>query len=84
MFKFLKYNFLNFFWYYKVRNVDIPDFKKCADIRLSITNVMLNSVGLMVSDDSIPWYVYLSNIQKKSIGMAAQYGYKASLLIKDK
>lgn len=80
MFKFLKYNFLNFFWYYKIRNVDIPDFSKCPNPRDALTTIMLNCVGLTVSDEPIPKYIYLSKIQRKSINDATYFGYKVGLL----
>lgn len=79
MIKFLKYNFLNLFWYYKVRDVNIPDFSK-LNHRDALTTVMLNCVGLTISDNPIPKYIYLSKIQRKSIEDAVRFGYKVGLL----
>ena len=83
MYKIIKYSILNFFWYYTIRQVDTDDLINSKDFRRALTNAMLNSVGLMISDDGIPRFVYLSNIQKKSIKNASNFGYKVGLLIKD-
>jgi len=84
MFKFLKYNFLNFFWYYKVRDVNIPNFNyDGVNIKDVITQIMLESVGLMISDIQIPRYVYLSKIQRRAIDNVSHYGYKVGLLVKN-
>ena len=81
IYKFFKYNLLNIFWYYKVRDAKVPDFSivstsNCSDI---LTEFMLNCVGLTISDEEIPKYIYLSEVQRKSKDNAMHFGYKVGL-----
>lgn len=61
----------------------MPNFSSVNDHKLALTNIMLNSVGLMVSEKKIPWYIYISNIQRESMTRAEHFGYKVGLLVKD-
>lgn len=47
-----------------------------------ITDAYLATVGLRVVDencDTVPWYIYLTRIQREWVKAVGQYGYKAGL-----
>ena len=72
------YNLMNYFWFYRCRAVYAPIHQ--SDAKSYVTEVMLRSVGLMISDTSIPSNIWLSDIQKKSKLLAESHGFKVGLL----
>ena len=53
------------------------------NIRRALTNAMLATVGLTTVDDdkdTIPWYIFLSSIQRSWIRQVSEYGYKIGLI----
>lgn len=78
--------------YYRKERLDIPVYidslesaygSNAVESRRILTNIMLGSVGLKVIDsieESIPWYIPLSKIQKSWIDKVSKFGYMVGLI----
>ena len=82
------YNYRNLTYYREARQissihlVNIQAPQTLAGVRLQMTNAFLATVGLTVVDrdeDTVPWYVLLSKVQRSWVRTVAKYGYKVGL-----
>jgi hypothetical protein len=63
--------------------MDVAATRNIVDAKRCLTDVLLVSAGLCTVDDdneTIPWYMPLSRLQKDRIKMVTPYGYKVGLL----
>ena len=86
--KIVYYTYRNLIYYRIPRKIsssrlmDVTSSHTAEDIKHSITNSCLATVGLKVAisdDDTIPWYIPLSKIQKDWIKLVSEHGYKVGL-----
>jgi len=81
IYKFTKYLIINNLYYYKPRYKEIKELPIKENIKDYMTNIILNQLGLKISDnDNIPWYIVLSKEQKKCIKLVKLFNYKVDLL----
>ena len=81
------YSIRNILWYRRFRNLPCRSINHvtgelgCAsDTRLALTELLLGSVGLRVSEDSHELDgIYLTAIQKSAIAKVEVFGYHAGL-----
>jgi len=88
MIKYLYYSIRNILYYNKHRQINRVkwlQFTRSNDIndtKLLLTNYMLATVGLKVSNGNkniVPWYIPLSQVQKQWISLANNEGYYVEL-----
>lgn len=80
--KFIYYTYKNLIYYRHERSISSFDLSTQNDFKYHITNAMLETVGLKISENGneIPWYIPLSAIQKSWIKKVKEYGYKVDLI----
>jgi len=83
--KCLYYNWRNL-WHYrqeqKVAHYRLMDVAACEDVKRTMTNAFLATVGLKVVDnheDTVPWYIFLSKTQRNWVRQVSVHGFKVGL-----
>lgn len=88
MLRWIYYTYRNLIYYRIQRQVghqrvmDLAATRELDDIKNALTEGLLATVGLKIverDEDTVPWYIPLSKLQKSWVEQVSRHGYKVGL-----